>query len=119
MKQTINFNQFCDSFSVSGQKDNFTYEGKKALFEYLENNEEEIGEEIELDPIALCWEYTEYENIDDYLQTYNTNIVDKKDYENEEDYKKAVEEYIQEETQFIPIYDYKGHLLENFIILDY
>lgn len=62
MIKTINFSDFIDSFSDS-YKNNFTYEGKRALFDYLENLEEETGEPIELDPIALCCEYTEYDNL--------------------------------------------------------
>jgi hypothetical protein len=47
-----------------GRDKQFTYEGKIALFEYLEQYEEETGEEIELDIIALCCEYTEYEDFE-------------------------------------------------------
>jgi len=64
MKQTINFFQFRDAFG-GDYKNNFSYDGKKALFEYLENYEEETNKEIELDPIALCCEYTEYESINE------------------------------------------------------
>jgi len=70
MKQTINFSQFCDSFSNT-YKDNFSYEGKKALYEYLENYEEETETEIELDPVALCCEYTEYENMKELKDNYD------------------------------------------------
>ena len=33
MYTTINFSQFCDAFSDT-YKNNFTYEGKRALFDY-------------------------------------------------------------------------------------
>lgn len=69
MKQTINFSQFCDSFNDT-YKNNFSYEGKKALFEYFENYEDETGETIELDPIAFCCEYTEYDNMQDLQADY-------------------------------------------------
>ena len=39
--------------------DNFSYEGQIALFDYLEQYEEDTGEQIELDVIALCCEYSE------------------------------------------------------------
>jgi len=38
MKQTINFSQFCDAFGES-YKNSFSYEGKRALFDYLEGGE--------------------------------------------------------------------------------
>ena len=36
MIKTIGFCEFCDSFSDT-YKNNFSYEGKRALFDYLEN----------------------------------------------------------------------------------
>jgi len=70
MKQTVNFSQFCDSFSED-RKNQFSYKGKRALFDYLEEYEESTGEEIELDTIALCSEYTEYENLKELQENYN------------------------------------------------
>ena len=49
----------------------FTYEGKRALFDYLENYEEETDQEIELDVIALCCDYTEYENLKELQENYS------------------------------------------------
>lgn len=69
MKKTINFSDFVDSFSDT-YKNNFSYEGKQALFDYLENYEEETGETIELDPIALCCEYEEFNDIDELRASY-------------------------------------------------
>ena len=70
MKQTVNFSQFCDSFSED-RKNQFSYKGKRALFDYLEEYEESTGEEIELDTITLCSEYTEYENLKELQENYN------------------------------------------------
>ena len=70
MKQIIGFCQFCDGFPDS-RKEQFSYEGKKALFDYLEQLEEDMGQEIEFDPIALCCEYTEYKDIDEFQEAYS------------------------------------------------
>jgi len=70
MKQTVNFSQFCDAFSED-RKEQFSYQGKRALFDYLEEYEESTGEEIELDIIALCCDYTEYENLKELQENYN------------------------------------------------
>lgn len=69
MYQDITFSMFCDSFSEQ-YKNNFSYEGKRALFDYLEQYEESTDEKIELDPIALCCEYTEYENMEELKKQY-------------------------------------------------
>ncbi len=69
IKQTVNFSQFCDSFSDT-YKNNFTYEGKRALFDYLEQYSEDVGEDVELDTIALCCEYTEHENLAELQGSY-------------------------------------------------
>ena len=44
----------------SMDRDNFSYEGAQALMEYLEELSEDIGENIEYDPIAFCCDYEEY-----------------------------------------------------------
>src|ERR1035437_7223054 len=80
MITTVMFGDFCDSFSDS-YKNNFSYEGKRALFDYLENYEEETGTQIELDTIALCCEYTEYDNLEE-LQANYSDIESMDDLEN-------------------------------------
>jgi hypothetical protein len=62
MHQTITFSCFCDAFRSMDRQDQFTYDGKRALFDYLEELEEDIGQPIELDVIALCCEYSEYDS---------------------------------------------------------
>ena len=59
MKQSVSFYDFKNAFERCGRKDQFTAEGLSCLFDFLENYEDEIGEEIELDVIALCCEYEE------------------------------------------------------------
>ena len=70
MIKTINFTDFCDAFAGMDRQDNFTYEGKRALFDYLEASEEDTGTPIELDVIALCCEYTEYKDMEEVHDNY-------------------------------------------------
>ena len=70
MKQTVNFSEFCDRFRDMDRNEHFTYDGKRALFDYLEEYEESTGEEVGLDIIALCCEYTEYENLKELQENY-------------------------------------------------
>ena len=73
MKTTVNFSQFCDAFNSMGRENQFSYEGKKALFDYLEQYEEDTGEEIELDIIVLCCEYAE-STPEDIARDYNIDL---------------------------------------------
>jgi len=70
MKNTVTLYDFERAFVNAGRKDQFTYDAKKALFEYLEQYEEDCDTEIELDVIALCCEYTEYENLKEFQDNY-------------------------------------------------
>lgn len=55
----INFHAFQDAFKHADRKENFTCTAQRALFDYLEQLEEDLDEKIELDVIALCCEYAE------------------------------------------------------------
>lgn len=66
----VNFNDFVDAFKAH-ERDNFTYEGLAALFEWLEEVEACSADPVELDVIALCCEYTEYDSALDAVQAYN------------------------------------------------
>ena len=80
-------------------RDNFSYDGLKALFEYLEEYEDDTGEELELDVIALCCEYAEYDSLKDFNDDYGT--------------KYSEIEQVEDKTQVIPIDD------NSFIIQQY
>ena len=71
MKQSINIYDFERAFKRH-ERENFSFDGLKALFEYLEDLESDIGEEIELDVIALCCEYAEYDSLKEYNDAYDT-----------------------------------------------
>lgn len=99
MKEQVNFYDFQNRFYSMGRDNQFSYAGKKALFEYLEELEADTGEEIELDIIALCCEYTEYANLKEFQSDYN------------EDYKTI--EDIEEHTIVIKIND-QSFIIQQF-----
>jgi hypothetical protein len=70
MKQTINFSQFYDTFIACKRQGHFSYDGLRALYDYLIQFEEDCGSEIELDVIALCCEWSEYENFEEFKRNY-------------------------------------------------
>ena len=103
MKQTINENEFINAFrnNFSGTyKINFSYEGLKALYNYFVELEAELNEDLELDIISICCEYTEYENFEEIIEAYsNLNI-------------KTIED-LAEYTTIIRV-DKKGLIIANF-----
>jgi hypothetical protein len=60
MKQTIGFTQFVDAFRAHDRFEQFGFVALRALFDYLEELEQDIGVELELDVIALCCEWSAY-----------------------------------------------------------
>lgn len=72
MKTTVNNYQFHRAFEEMNRTTNFSYAGLNALFDYLEQYEEDTGEEIELDVIAICCDFTEYENLAEFQANYGT-----------------------------------------------
>jgi hypothetical protein len=74
MIQTINFNQFYDAFYNSSYKDNFSYDGLRALYDYLISYEEDTGTELEFDMVALCCDYTEYDDLFEVIEAYSLQL---------------------------------------------
>ena len=91
MKTNVNLNDFRDAFKAH-DRDNFSYEGLEALYNWLIDYEEDSGEEQELDVIALCCEYAEYKDLAEFQQAYSVT-----DYESLDD--------ISAQTTLIPIDD--------------
>ena len=72
MKDTKTVTEF-DFANDKWIKLHFSNEGAKALYAYLINLEDEMQDEIEFDPIAICCDWTEYEDLDDYNEQNNTD----------------------------------------------
>ena len=70
MKNTVDFYEFSRWFEQH-RPNNFSRAGLSSLFDWLEEFEEDTGEEIQFDPIALCVEYTEYQDLDEFHQSYD------------------------------------------------
>ena len=69
MKDTITQSQFVNEMS---KKDHgFSYEGAKALFEHLSHYEDDCDSELEFDPIAFRYEYSEYDNLEEVKNDYD------------------------------------------------
>ena len=67
MRMTMTVYDFVDKM-MAIRPNNFSRAGLFELFEYLN----EMDENMEFDPIAICCEYTEYENLEEYHHDYYT-----------------------------------------------
>lgn len=75
MKTSITKSQFCDAFKAAARENNFSYDGLSVLFDYFEEYEENTGEEIELDVIAICCEFNE-ETPEEIAANYGIDVED-------------------------------------------
>ena len=95
--QTISsVSQLRDKFQASGRSNQFSYDAYEYIFNYLE----EMGEDVELDVVAICCDITESSEEDI-----------RRDYKLPED--ESVEDYLSERTSIIGQTD-KGFIYFNF-----
>jgi len=99
MFQSITKSDFTSAFHRMNRGEQFSYKGLIALYDYLEQYEEDTGEQIELDVIAICCEYAEYESLEEFQEDYG------------DDYQSIDE--IEQVTTVIPVDD------SGFIILQF
>jgi hypothetical protein len=94
MIETVTKSTFIDSFRSSDTyKDNFSYMGLDALYDYLEEFEEDTGEQIQFDLVAICCDFSEYDSLEEIIEDYDS-------IETLED--------LEMKTTVIPIYEYDG-----------
>lgn len=69
--QTVNNSyQFQQAFKAYDRAEQFSYKGLRKLFNYLEEYSDSVGEDYNLDVIALCCDYREFESIKEFMQEY-------------------------------------------------
>ena len=91
MKQSVDLHTFRESFRTMGRQDQFSWQGLEALFDYLEELEDDIGDEVELDVIALCCDYSEHDSACEAAQEYGWSGTYRDEDESEEDYSERAE----------------------------
>ena len=97
MKTIITESAFVDTFDIFDRKENFTREARRALFEYFEQFEEDTGEEIEFDCIAICCEYNQME----YLEVASEYNIDISECSDDDEIKVAVLEHLNDNTSIV------------------
>jgi hypothetical protein len=97
MKKTVNYYDFVRAFQDAGRGDQFSLTALGALFDYMEQYEQDCGEEMELDVVAICcyWNEATWQEIAD---DYNVDLTECGD---EQEKLEAVEAFLEYRTQFV------------------
>lgn len=97
MKTTVNLHDFREAFRLAGRENQFSYDGLEALFDYLEQYEEDTGEELELDVVALCCDFAE--STDKELIEYYD--IDVSDCEDDDEVADTIQEYLEDQGAYV------------------
>lgn len=89
-------------------KNQFSLEGAKALFNYFDNLSDELGTDIEFDPIAWLCDFSEYDSVE---EAYKEHYGDDSDLpvEQRRTSREQQLEYFEDNTQVIELDN--GHVL--------
>jgi hypothetical protein len=110
MKQTINCHEFINQFD-SLRPNNFTRDALIMMFEYFEEHERDIGEEIEFDPIAICCEYLEL-SAHEFVHQYR--LEKEIDGMTDDQIKEFISEYIEENALYVGRTDNGSFVFQQF-----
>jgi cobyrinic acid a,c-diamide synthase len=92
---------FRNTFLTSDYKNNFSYDGLTALYDYFSELEDELNESVEFDLIAIAGEYSEL-TIEELRDNYSIN----KDID--------VIKYLQENTIVIEIENSDSVIIQDY-----
>ena len=108
MKETVTQSRFLEAFKQV-RPNQFSRPALIALFDYLDQLEQDLGEEQELDVIAICCDWTEYADPVEAAEAYAWEAPEIPEGEERDDtsYRKALE-YLQDNTHVI---DFEGGVL--------
>lgn len=108
MKETVNQSRFLQAFATM-RPNQFSRNALVALFDYLDQLEQDLGEEQELDVIALCCDWTEYSDPVEAAEAYGWEAPEIPEGEEKDDTsdRKAFE-FLSDQTHVI---DFEGGVL--------
>ena len=102
--QTVNASDLYHLACKMGRDKNFGYNGWRAIGDYLENLSNDLGENIEIDIIGLCCEYSMAESVEEaWEHVAQFGDIEDDEWQNLDDDEKlaAVREYLQENTSLV------------------
>ena len=120
MYQTVNVYEFTDAFDKADRANNFSREGRRALFKYLEERDADMdpdGPGSEFCVISICCEYSEYSTAVEAAEAYGwTDAAEADEDEDPEDVAEQNEadalEWLRDETTVVKFSG--GIIIKNF-----
>ena len=100
MKTTLSTEQAI-SILLDDRYANWSYNGARAIIEFLQDLEEDLGEVFELDRTALRCEYAEYETLAEWAQDHNLTESDMLANKDEDERDEEIREYIRNRATLI------------------
>jgi hypothetical protein len=97
MIKTISLFDFREAFKQCGRENQFSYDALEVLFDHLEGLEFDLSEQIELDVVALCCEYSE----ETWQEIANNYLLHDTSFDDEGNHEKKVIAYLEDEGVFV------------------
>lgn len=97
-------------FRECDRGDHFSYEGYNALYDYLDELSEDMGEDFHVDVIALCCDFTEYESWEALYNEYTYSYNNEEESWEDTDHGQFMD-WVYDRTTVIEAKDYKGSLV--------
>lgn len=108
MKETVTQSRFLEAFRQV-RPNQFSRNALVALFDYLDQLEQDLGEEQELDVIAICCDWTEYRDAIEAAEAYGWEAPDVPEGEERDDTSDRLAlEFLQDNTHVV---DFEGGVL--------
>jgi len=100
---------FVDRFEAYDRSSQFSRNGLRALFDYLDR---ELEEEMELDVVGICCDYVEYDGIVEAANNYHDfGEYTQNDFDDDQ-LKKAAYDFLTDNTQVVVFEG--GVIIQNF-----
>ena len=71
----VTSHDFHNAFNTM-RPDDFSYDALEAMFDFLEQLSDDLGEPMELDVIGLCCDFCEYSSIEEALEAYRLESLE-------------------------------------------
>lgn len=96
--------EFLNMFDQYGRTDQFSVCAKEALYEHLEELSDDLGDDVTIDIVGLCCDWTEY-SAGDLLRDYGKQYLpdDRESYDSDEAATEALFTALQEETTILKL----------------
>lgn len=103
--QTVNANDLYRMACKMNRGNNFGPDGWRAIGDYLESLSDDLGEDIEIDILGICCEYSMANSADEFADMYDEFMdeVDPEEWDEmtEEDKLVEIENFLQERTSVV------------------